>query len=80
MCCTRLRHFVKLGLEAPVERYASPSFNQGRACCSSTACSALMVPTSMRVAQEPSPTFERLGAHGSGLPPRPAGGSTIYSM
>ena len=50
MCCTRLRHFVKLDLEAPVERYASPSFNPGRACCSSTACSALMVPTSMRVA------------------------------
>eukprot|EP00964_Phaeocystis_antarctica_P104536 scaffold69629_cov69-Phaeocystis_antarctica.AAC.5 len=50
ICCTRLRHFVKLDLEAPVARYASASFNPGRDCCSSTACSALMVPTSIRVA------------------------------
>eukprot|EP00964_Phaeocystis_antarctica_P028705 scaffold16204_cov54-Phaeocystis_antarctica.AAC.2 len=52
MRSTRLRHFVKLDLEAPVVRCAAPSFTpgQGWACCSSTACSALMEPTSMRVA------------------------------
>eukprot|EP00964_Phaeocystis_antarctica_P034182 scaffold19422_cov63-Phaeocystis_antarctica.AAC.3 len=56
MCCTRLRHFAKLDLEAPVERYASPSFIPGRACCSSTACSALMEPASMRVAPRAIPS------------------------
>eukprot|EP00964_Phaeocystis_antarctica_P056217 scaffold33156_cov72-Phaeocystis_antarctica.AAC.1 len=60
MCSTRLRHFVKLDLEAPVERCASPSFipGQGRACCSSTACSALMEPTSMRVAPRAIPNVQ----------------------
>ena len=33
-----------------MERYASKSFIPGRASCSSTECSALMVPTSMRLA------------------------------
>eukprot|EP00964_Phaeocystis_antarctica_P028706 scaffold16205_cov60-Phaeocystis_antarctica.AAC.1 len=52
MRSTRLRHFVKLDLEAPVVRCAASSFipGQGWACCSSTACSALMEPFSMRVA------------------------------
>ena len=56
ICCTRLRHFVKLDLEAPVERYASASFIPGRACWSSTACSALMVPASMRLAPRAIPS------------------------
>eukprot|EP00964_Phaeocystis_antarctica_P112680 scaffold76815_cov57-Phaeocystis_antarctica.AAC.2 len=56
ICCTRLRHFVKLDLEAPVERYASASFIPGRACCSSTACSALMVGSTMRVAPRAIPS------------------------
>eukprot|EP00964_Phaeocystis_antarctica_P104533 scaffold69629_cov69-Phaeocystis_antarctica.AAC.2 len=55
MRCTHLRHFVKLDLEAPVVRYASASFIPGRACCSSTACSALMEPTPIRVAPRATP-------------------------
>eukprot|EP00964_Phaeocystis_antarctica_P078681 scaffold48949_cov66-Phaeocystis_antarctica.AAC.2 len=43
-------------LEAPVERYASVSLIPGRACCNSTACSALRVPTSIRVAPRAIPS------------------------
>ena len=56
MFCTRLRHFIKLDLEAPVRVYASTSLIPGVASCISTACSALKEPTSIRLAPRAIPS------------------------
>eukprot|EP00964_Phaeocystis_antarctica_P136107 scaffold100519_cov54-Phaeocystis_antarctica.AAC.3 len=49
-CCTFFRHFLKFDSEPPVEVYASLSLISGRSSVSSTACSALMVAPSIRLA------------------------------
>ena len=56
MFCTRLRHFIKLDLDAAVRVYASASVIPGDASCISTACSALKEPTSIRLAPRAMPS------------------------
>eukprot|EP00964_Phaeocystis_antarctica_P052665 scaffold30850_cov73-Phaeocystis_antarctica.AAC.2 len=48
--CTFFRHFLKFDSEPPVEVYACLSLISGRSSVISTACSALVVPPSIRLA------------------------------
>ena len=48
--CTRFRHLAKLELDAPVAVHTSLAHISGHISCSSTPCSALIVPISVRTA------------------------------